>query len=304
MQLPIDVRCEAGREVAVQYRGSLLTRYVYSDVPARPYFFPLVGPSGVGVTRAYPMRPDAPDETRDHPHHRSLWIAYGDVNGADNWSEEPGHGHTVPQSLDLLESGPVAGRFATTSHWTTADHRPLLTQRLAVTAWATSEAVRLLDFDIRLEATHGDVHFGDTKEGGILSARVASALDVPRGGRIENVYSGINEGETWGRAAHWCDYSGVVDGQPVGIAILDHPLSFRSPTHWHVRDYGLMTANPFGYAAYTNGVKEGSHDLPAGDSLRFRYRLVLHLGDASSGRVNAHYLDFTAPPRVTIAPAA
>ncbi|HZO87093.1 MAG TPA: PmoA family protein [Chthonomonadaceae bacterium] len=290
-----------GERIEIQTNGSLLTRYIYGNVPARPYFFPLIGPQGIRITRSYPME-DVPGEMQDHPHHRSLWIAFGEVNGADNWSEEPGHGYTLHQSVDRLEDGEVAGRFATTSLWARADKTPLLTQRLAVTVWGTDASVRLLDFDIRLEATHGDVHFGDTKEGGILSTRVASAMDVPRGGRIENVYGGVNEGETWGKAAHWCDYSGVVEGQQVGIAILDHPLSFRYPTHWHVRDYGLMTANPFGYAAFTNGVKDGSYTLQAGDALEFHYRLVLHRGNASEGRVNAHYLNFVAPPRVEVTP--
>ena len=132
-------------------------------------------------------------------------------------------------------------------------------------------------------------------------ARAASALDVPRGGRIENVYGGVDEGETWGKAAHWCDYSGTVDGQAAGIAILDHPLSFRYPTHWHVRDYGLMTANPFGYAAYTNGAKNGSHLLNAGATLSFSYRVVLHRGNATQADIPAHYLNFAAPPRVLFA---
>jgi hypothetical protein len=291
-----------GRDITIQRRGELLTRYVYGDVPARPYFYPLIAPQGLRVTRSYPMETDVAGEDHDHPHHRSLYIAYGEVNGADNWSEESGHGYTIPQSVDSVQSGDAAGQFVTTSLWATADKQPLLTQHLTVTIWNTDDSVRLLDFAIKLEATHGDVHFGDTKEGGILSARVASIMDVDRGkgGRIENVYGGINEGETWGKAAHWCDYSGYVDGKRVGIAILDHPLSFRYPTHWHVRDYGLMTANPFGYAAYTNGVKNGSHTLPAGETLPFTYRVVLHEGDATQGQVNAHYLDFAAPPRVEV----
>lgn len=289
-----------GHHLQVSTHGNLLTRYIYGDVPARPYFYPLHSPGGVPVTRAFPMQTAVPGESNDHKHHRSLWIAFGEVNGADNWSEEEGHGYTLHRSLDLLESGDVFGQFTTTSDWTDAAKNPLLTQSLSVTVWATGEQVRILDFAIRLTALQSDVHFGDTKEGGILAARIATAMDAERGGRIENVYGGVNEGETWGKSAHWCDYSGVVNGVPVGLAILDHPLSFRYPTHWHVRNYGLMTANPFGYAAYTNGAKNGSHTLAAGGSLFFRYRLLLHHGDAAEGQVNAHYLNFVAPPHVKL----
>src|SRR5579884_860184 len=223
-----SVRIEEGRHaLSVTVNGLLLTRYIYGDVPARPYFFPLLLPPAIGLTRVYPMQENIPGETQDHPHHRSLWIAFGDVNGVDNWSEEAGHGFTLHQSLNQVESGEVFGRFATTSLWTDADRSPLLTQDLEVTVWALNCTTRLIDFTIWLTATHGNVTFGDTKEGGILAARVASALDVPRGGRIENSYGGIDEAETWGKAAHWCDYSGKIEEQPVGLAIMDHPLSFR-----------------------------------------------------------------------------
>lgn len=295
----VQVVQETGKGLTINRRNSLLTRYVYEDVPARPYFYPVMAPGQVQVTRAYPMRSDVPGEMKDHPHHRSLWIAFGEVNGADNWSEEAGHGYTLHQSLDRLQSGDVCGGFSTTSLWADSQQRPLLTQSLTVTAWDTEDTLRLLDFAIDLKATHGDVTFGDTKEGGILAARVATSMDVPRGGRIENVYGGIDEAETWGRAAHWCDYSGEVEGRSAGIAILDHPHSFRYPTHWHVRNYGLMTANPFGYAAYTNGLKNGRHVLPDGETLSFRYRVVLHEGNAAAGQVNARYLDYVSPPRVT-----
>jgi hypothetical protein len=295
---------EAAHPGAIEVRigGQMVTRYVCEDVKARPYFFPLIGPNGARLTRSYPME-TVEGEMHDHPHHRSLWIAHGDVNGTDNWSEESGHGFTRHCDLDHLVSGTVFGKFRTRSEWESAAHAPLLTQQLQVTAWKTSAAVRLIDFDIDLHADRSDVVFGDTKEGGILSVRVASSMDVPRGGRITNSYGGVDEGETWGRSAHWCDYAGLADGQPGGIAVLNHPLSFRHPTTWHVRNYGLMTANPFGYAAFTNGVQNGEYTLRLGDTLRFRYRVVLHSGDVHQGAIAGHYLNYACPPTVTVSGA-
>ncbi len=287
---------DTGNALSLTVGGTLLTTYHYSNVPARPYFYPLLTANGREVTRAYPMRHNVAFESQDHPHHRSLWIAFGDVNGTDNWGEEPGHGSTRHDSTDRIQSGDVFGQFATTGTWTTPMGSPLLTQHLRVTAWATPPEFRLLDFDIDLTALEDDVLFGDTKEGGILAVRVVGTMDVPRGGRIENSYGAINEAETWGRSAHWCDYSGPVADRTEGIAIMDHPLSFRYPTHWHVRNYGLMTANPFGYAAYTAGAKRGEHRLGKGETLRFRYRLLIHSGNAQEGRVQARYLDFVSPP--------
>lgn len=290
-----------GAEIAIAVDGEPFTVYRYADVPARPFFWPVLAPGGIPVTRSWPMSEDVPGETRDHRHHRSFYFAYGDVNGVDNWSEEPGHGHTLHRRTTEVVSGPVFGRFRTESVWTDAGKQPVLTQLATVTVWRVPGiTMRMMDVDIRLVATEGDVLFGDTKEGGIVTVRVATPMDVRNGGRIENSYGGVNERETWGYAAHWCDYSGIVSGTRVGVAVLDHPLSFRYPTYWHVRDYGLMGANPFALSAYTNGVKNGSHLLRAGEELRFLYRVIVHLGDASEAGIRDRYLDFVTPPRVEI----
>ena len=251
---------------------ALITRYRYGSDYVRPFFFPVNAPDGRCVTRSYPIE-TVTGESADHPHHKSLWIAHGDVNGVDNWSEEIGHGFTRHQSIDSIDEGPVCARFSTTSVWCDAGENPLLTQKLAAAFWREDGTARLIDFDIQLVADvrTEDLVFGDTKEGGILSVRVASALDASRGGLISNVYGGKQEEECWGKHSHWCSYSGEIDNQPCGIAVFDHPDSFRSPTTWHVRNYGLMTANPFGYAAFTNGRLNGSHTLKAGNTLNFKY---------------------------------
>jgi hypothetical protein len=291
------------RSLSMKVGGTLLTNYHYADVPARPYFYPVLTAAGREVTRAFPMRTDIAGESSDHPHHRSLWIAYGEVNGTDNWSEAPGHGSTLHDAVNTMTSGEVCGGFETTSSWITPGGTSLLKQRLQVTAWATPPAFRMLDFTVDLTADQDSVLFGDTKEGGMLSVRVVGTMDVPRGGRIENSYGGIDEAETWGKSAHWCDYSGPVGDSIAGIAILDHPLSFRYPTHWHVRNYGLMTANPFGYAAYTAGAKLGEHRIAQGETLHFQYRLIVHAGNAGEGDVRSRYLDFVSPPQAKVTPA-
>lgn len=295
----VQVRHDPGRGVAISCDGDIVTRYVYGDAPARPYFYPLCGPGGVELTRSFPMLTGVPRETNDHKHHRSVWIAHGDVNGTDNWSEEPGHGRTVPRGIEASVSGRVAGRFTASGDWVTASGERLLGERLTVTAYATSADVRILDFVISLSA-YVPVRFGDTKEGGILSVRVASSMDVPRGGRIENSVGGVGEGETWGRSAHWCDYSGMPQGIHLGIAILDAPDSFRHPVRWHVREYGLMTANPFGYSAFTGGRLNGAYDIVEGEALQFRYRMVLHRGDAEAADIRSHYTNLSAPLRTSV----
>jgi len=146
------------------------------------------------------------------------------------------------------------------------------------------------------------VRFGDTKEGGICSVRVAAPMEADRTGKIENAYGGVNEAETWGKRAPWCDYSGIVEGHRVGVAVFDHPGNFRYPTYWHVRNYGLMTANPFGLSHFLAPAEaEGSHVLPKGETLAFRYGVCVHAGDAAEGRVRDRYLDWIYPPSARVA---
>ena len=53
------------------------------------------------------------------------------------------------------------------------------------------------------------------------SMRLAQPGKKPGEGRIVQS-TGVRDGQTWGKRAEWCDYSGPVNGKTVGIAIFDH----------------------------------------------------------------------------------
>ncbi len=74
---------------------------------------------------------------------------------------------------------------------------------------------------------------------------------------------------------------------------MDHPGNPRHPTYWHSRAYGLFAANPFGVADFERDKsKNGNMTLESGQSLRFRYRLVIHPGDVKSANVAALYKEY------------
>jgi hypothetical protein len=288
--------------IAVKVDGQLLTEYHFDPANARPFFYPVIGPTGESVTRHYPMKAEVPGETRDHPHHRSMWSAYGELNDVDNWSESRNHGRQVPQGEPEIVGGPVFGRLTARNRWVTPDGKPQFDERRVLTVYNSGPDRRLFDYEITLTATEGDVRFGDTKEGGILSFRVASSMDAKDKGRIENSAGGVGEKECWGKEAAWCDYTGPVEGQTVGIGVMDHPGNFRSPAHWHVRDYGLMGTNYFGDSSFANerNGRRGEYLLKKGESLTFRYRVLLHRGNAAEGGVATAYTAYTQPPQVRI----
>jgi hypothetical protein len=289
-----------GRQVEVLIGGERFTSYHYDPSYARPFLYPVIGPYGLGITRSYPME-EVPGEKHDHPHHRSLYTAFGDVNGADDWSETEGHGRIVHRSFVVQEGGPVYGRTVAQADWVGAGGESVVGETREMVFYATPPWSRLVDYVVTFHAGGEPVTFGDTKEGGILSVRVATSMDVSSelGGQITNAYGGVNEKETWGRRAPWCDYSGPVAGRLVGIALMDHPDNLRYPTQWHVRNYGLMTANCFGWSFYKGDDSvDGSYTMPPHSDLTFRYRVYIHAGRAE--QVASQFLSFVFPPAVAV----
>ena len=102
------------------------------------------------------------------------------------------------------------------------------------------------------------------------------------------------EKNVWGKQASWVDYTGKVDGQPAGVAILAHPSNPKYPPRWHARAYGLFAVNPFGYKQFI-GEKEGPGgglQMTAGQSMRLRYRVIIHGSEINSLNLPDIYQDY------------
>ena len=287
-------------DVDIAINGETLGRYHGDAKWVRPFINPVIGPFGQSVTRGWPAD-GRPGEAEDHEHHKSIWIAHGDVNGVDNWSEEANCGRQVQRERLASSSGPVVGVLETVNDWVSNIGSKVVEDRRKFTFYAASKSVRIIDVEVEFTATEGPVRFGDTKEGGILAVRVATTMDVPRTGIIVNAEGGTNESETWGKRSVWCDYSGLDDGgHLVGVAVFNHPSSNRFPTYWHVRNYGLMTANPYGLGDfYGDKSVDGSQSIEAGERLTFGYRVYVHAGDAVGGHVGEAYHGYVNPPVAT-----
>ena len=64
----------------------------------------------------------------------------------------------------------------------------------------------------------------------------------------------------------------------------------KHPTYWHARDYGLFAVNPFGeHDFYNDKSRDGSMTIKPGGSLTFRYRVLIHDGDANAAKVADAY---------------
>jgi len=278
--------------VTVKIDNDLFTVYRIKS-GAKPILWPVVGPTGKEMTRAFPMREVAGEKT-DHIHQRSFWLTHGEVNGVSFWMEQGEHGTIEHQGFDKVESGPV-GLLVARNLWKSKDGT-VQCEETRTLRFGSSDSGRWIDFDAIFKPAGGKpIVFGDTKEGA-FGVRVAEALavDAKKGGKIVNS-NGETDKDAWGKRATWVDYFGPLEGETLGIAILNHPSSFRHPTYWHVRTYGLFAANPFGVKDFT-GKKEdnGSHTVEAGQTLRLRHRVILHKGDEKAGKISAEYERFAA----------
>jgi len=295
-----EVALERGEgRVRVTIDGAPFTDYVHAGHD-KPILWPIRSPSGRTLTRAWPIDASVEGEPRDHPHHESLWFTHGEVNGLDFWAPRA-HGagpdgpvpHVEHASIERCEGGKT-GILETTSRWVDAAGAVVLTERRRM-EFSGDDRARAIDVSLELEAGEAPVVFGDTKEG-TFAIRVRPELQPKEleskpgvKGRLVNS-EGLVDGAAWGKRARWVDYSGVVDGAAAGIAMFDHPSNLRHPTWWHARDYGLCGANPFGihdFAGEPDGT--GDHAIPAGGTLRLRYLVLFHDGDATEAGIEGRY---------------
>lgn len=277
--------------VVVKIDGQPFTQY-WTRAGTKPVVWPIIGPTGQAMTRAYPMGKGA-NEREDHIHQRSLWFTHGKVNDVDFWGEPATYAKSKMKRpvgeirhREFVEvRGGAQAVIVTRNDWIDNTGKKICEDQRRL-VFAQVGATRQIDFDITLTASTGPVTFGETKEG-TFGVRVAETIkvDAKLGGQIVNA-EGLKDKDAWGKRSSWVDYHGPVDGKTVGIAILNHPSSFRFPTYWHVRTYGLYAANPFGTGDFT-GKKDNSGQfvLAKGQSIRLRYRLLFHAGDEKQSRV-------------------
>ena len=267
-------------KVDITIGGKPVATYYYDDkVITRPFFAHLRTPSGIQVTRHHP--PIEGTDVMDHPtFHPGIWMAYGDISGADNWRLKA----HVRQAEFVVEprGAPGKGMFAVRNeYFDQKDPHRLVASEVARFEIRTRPAGYLLIWDSTFTSDK-EMYFGDQEEMG-LGIRVATPLRVaskrpdnlPAGsGTMRDSHGRKNEKEIHGNAADWCDYSGTLDGKHVGMTIFCHPDNFR-PSWFHARDYGLLEANPFGRHAFHKGDTSKVAVNP-GESLRLRYGVLLH----------------------------
>ena len=291
-----------GKGLIILYKGKPFAEYVV-DQANKPYLYPVHGPTGAAMTRNYPMKL-VEGERHDHPHHRGINFGHENIGGADSWSEQltwvelaknPRHAKLVAsrvKSLGSIKHRSYEKLIANDEHalvvelcdYLDASGKAVLSEKRRMT-FRAGKNHRLIDFDQDLIASEGAVFFEDKKDAG-LSIRVPTSMDVTseKGGTIVNS-EGDRDKAAWSKKAKWCDYNGPVGDERLGVAILNHPSSFRHPTGWHVRTYGLFTANPFAGRQFDRNAPDAGFELKVGKRIKLRHRILFHKGDEKQAKV-------------------
>ncbi len=294
------------KQVDILYNNKLLTAYCYYDSSRKPILFPVNTVDGITVTRGYPFQIIAGERT-DHPHHTGIWLNYESVNGLDFWNNSTAipvekrdrYGTIVHQQVVNKKSDEKSALLATTAIWIRPDKKVLLNEETTY-HFNVKENDFIIDRITKLTAADIPVLFKDVKDG-MFAIRVARELEqpskekssfvddkgniteiAPSSADVTGTYyssSGLKGDEVWSSKGPWVMLTGKKDGKDITIGIIDHPKNVGYPAYWHARGYGLFAVNPLGRKVFSNGKEELNFSLQPGESVTFRYRVVVRSGN-------------------------
>ena len=256
----------AGREVL----GSLKTKPAGSALTANSAcgIFPLLTPAGESVVALAP---------KDHPHHRGVFFAWYEMNGAekaDFWgwgAHAPTEGRRIVNTSLKLAARPDAGaRMLIENEWRAGDVL-MIRETLTVTSRALPEG-NWTELTFMLTPT-GDTTVPRAAFSGFCvkgKSGANAAITTPDG--PAKLPSPKHDDPTtgWPDAA-WYDYTATLDtGKTAGVTVLSHPAN--PPTKWH---------NPISIAMINPCIlMDGDLVLKPSQPLTLRYAILAHDGPA------------------------
>ena len=301
--------------VIFRVAGEAFTTYNIQGA-RRPYFWPVLGPSGTSVIRG--------QGTGEHPHHTGMGLSYGghSEGGSSNiWSDwdEPPYGpggRMLHRGFRRVRGGPVYGEVVQDLTYVDAYGDPIADEVRTIRCWWASPGARYLDFTFRIL---------DVRDRGprpfLFMMRLPGAFDVPETGKVTNAIGRqVPQPDRHDRNynAAWVDGSGPTGDPPWapptappevlvdmpgaprpktgpgtgpwnGIALFDHPENDGFP-------------GTIGKYAVVQQVTQ-AHYPPAGapdGPFSFRHRVYVHDGDATAADVAGRAAEYGAPCRVEV----
>jgi len=279
--------------IALLNHDRIVWQFNFGKDTRKPYFHPVALVDGTALTCLSPS---------DHPWHRSLWFSWKMLNGVNYWEEDPKtglpDGRTEVVHAKVIPNKDYSATILLTLTYHVPDGPALITESRTISVSAPdSKGGYRIDWQGTFTAGNQDVLLqGGTAGGGYagMSARISQATGdwrlIDSEGRAD-LPGGYTAKNTHGQKARWMDFSMVdaATGKAGGLAILQHPSSFRYPTYWHnVMDEKV----PFGYFSPAPLWAE-PFTLPAGQSLMLRYRILIHPGRETKEQLDTAWKAFS-----------
>jgi len=305
-------------KIDVVIGGRLFTSYRHGERLTKPVLLPVRTPSGIEVSRRYPLV-EMPGGSMDHAHHEGIFFAVDLVNGVKFWNNTDPPPQIRHAEITEMSGGAGEGRLSALAHWVDENGKTLVEEnRTMVFSAGRHDGEYAIDVSIDLKAASEDVLFEDIEEG-VFAIRVSdylresdSSKTLRPGGPVpkESVdgtgrYFSSNGDETaknaWGKRARWVALQGVKKGKVVGVAILNHPASINYPTYWHVRNYGLFSANPLGQGDFQrqmprkyrkNKVVPLNLKLERGETAHFSFLVIVYEGIRTAEQIERRFREF------------
>jgi hypothetical protein len=261
----------AATEITLEQGERTVLEYRYTDVPFKPYVRALYSPSGLNVLR------DAPP---DHLHHHGLMFAVA-VNDVHFWAEDSQAGEQMHTNTGVDVRDDLAA-FSGLVCWHVGS-KVLLREYRRITALHSPPgvAVNLITWRSQLmpdtEATLTGHHYYG------LGMRFAASMD--QSGTFINAAGAEGEvfrGDERLTQADWCAYTAEVDGQPVTVAMFDHPTNIRSVTWFTMK-------SPFAYSSATLRYHEQPLKIEHGKTVDLYYGVAVWDGRVDSTRIEQVY---------------
>lgn len=286
---------KADNKIDVVIGGKPFTSYRYEENLTKPILYPVRSPSGILVNRSYPLA-QVEGESTDHPHHTGIFFTYDKVNDDGFWNNTTSPPQIKHTKVTKMKDGYGKGKLSTLMDWIGKSGQVLLEEKRSMVFLAGKDEYAI-DFSIDLAAKDKKVVFEDTKEG-MFAIRVAHWLKEKGGsGKYLSCNGDETEKNVWGKRARWVRMQGQKEGKTIGIAILNHPESVNYPTYWHVRGYGLFSANPLGQYVFQKSRGQENPQafgltLEPGEVAHFGFRMVIYEGDRMKEQLEQKFKKF------------
>lgn len=284
---------QPGSSLALRRDGELVWRFSYGDGLTKPCFHPLALPGGRVLTL---------DEPGDHRWHHGLWFSWKLINGVNYWENDARTGRPAGRTawtvtgIDKRDDG--SARMALQLEYAPAGGDAVLReQRVLEVGAPAADGSFAIDWDCRFTAAQ-DCVLDRTPPPGAPGGKANGgyaglSLRLPNLQARQAVTTAgpvvWNKDDRFRTKAAAMEYDGVLAGEPVGVAILDHASNLNAPSPWYAIRSKAMTF-------FTPAVIcDGAEHLASGAGFTLRYRVVVHPGRWDAARLAAAQAEYSTP---------